>query len=299
MTILIIGSKGFIGSHALRYFQALGHLVYGGDVVHDYTSENYFLIDASNADFKQLFASHSFDWVLNCSGAASVPDSVKNPMRDFELNTHNVYKMLNALHSTNQKAKFINLSSAAVYGNPPSLPITETQALKPISPYGQHKMYSEQICTQFYTFHNMRTISLRVFSAYGEGLKKQFFWDLFQKTKQNNTIELWGTGNESRDYIYIRDLVQAVECVFLNARFEGQAINVANGSEVPIKLAAETFMQFFHQAIILNFNQQTRVGDPVNWCADNSLLKSLGYKPQFSLETGLKNYFTWLQNELD
>lgn len=90
MNILIIGSKGFIGSHCVKYFSK-NHKVWECDVVTDYVSKNYFIVDATNADYSDIFQQQQFDVCINCSGAGSVPNSIKNPQRDFILNTVNVY----------------------------------------------------------------------------------------------------------------------------------------------------------------------------------------------------------------
>jgi UDP-glucose 4-epimerase len=202
--ILIVGSKGFIGSNLGKYLNILASVeVWGCDVVTDYGASNYYLIDASNSDFEELFQAHSFDICFNCSGSASVPDSLLHPLRDFYLNSLNVFKMAEAIRKYRPECKFLNISSAAVYGNPEQLPIKETAALMPISPYGYHKLQSENICEEFNRFYNIQTCSVRIFSAYGNGLKKQLFWDISQKLSKNNEVVLFGTGMESRDFIHI------------------------------------------------------------------------------------------------
>src|SRR5687768_12482309 len=118
MTLLVIGSKGFIGSHMYNYLHGAGHKVYGCDVLVDYNDQNYYQVDATNATYDELFASHKFNGCINCSGAASVPDSLVHPLRDFHLNTNNVYLILDAIRRHRPECKFINLSSAAIYGNP-------------------------------------------------------------------------------------------------------------------------------------------------------------------------------------
>ena len=149
--ILIIGSKGFIGSHARSYFSTQPNIeCWACDVAVDYTDEKYFIVDASNADFNELLEAEPFDYCLNCSGAASVPDSFKHPLRDFSLNTYNVAKILEAIRRHAPNCRFINLSSAAVYGNSISLPITESSAGQPVSPYGQHKLMAETLCQQYH-----------------------------------------------------------------------------------------------------------------------------------------------------
>jgi len=292
--ILIIGSKGFIGSHCVSFFSK-EHEVWQCDVVVDYTSPNYLLLDASNADYNDVFQNQQFDICINCSGAASVPDSIKNPQRDFILNTHNVFKQLDAIRKYNANCKYINLSSAAVYGNPVELPVTENQELAPISPYGMHKKMAEEICKEFYNLYAIETCSLRVFSAYGNGLKKQLFWDLYQKYKSNKSIVLYGTGNESRDFININDLVVAINCVMLQDEFEGGVINVANGKELAIKTVVTLFFKQIDPEINFSFEGQKRVGDPINWVANIDKLSMKGYKQKVGIEEGISNYVKWLK----
>ena len=264
-------------------------------VVHLAPCKQYFLIDASNADYHSVFQESAFDLCINCSGAASVPDSLQHPLRDYNLNTANVFKLLDAIRLYQPACKFINLSSAAVYGNPQMLPITETAGKAPVSPYGIHKWMSEKICEEFYLFFGISTCSLRIFSAYGEGLKKQLFWDLFQKTKLGDAISLFGTGKESRDFIYINDLVQAIYLVAKQGDFKGEAINIANGEEVMIEDCVNSFYGFFEKSIQFQFMGQGRAGDPNNWVADISNLQQLGYQQQYSLEQGLKRYYEWIK----
>src|SRR6476620_7395882 len=139
MKILVIGSKGFIGLNVYDFLKKNNYEVLGCDVVTDYTDKNYFQIDATNSDFHHIFEKKNIGVYINCSGAASVPLSLEFPLKDFSLNTLNVFKILEAIRTYRPKCKFINLSSAAVYGNPDSLPIKEEAVLKPLSPYGIHK----------------------------------------------------------------------------------------------------------------------------------------------------------------
>ena len=293
MKILIIGSKGFIGAHCVDYFSET-HEVWQCDVVSDYVTQNYFTVDATNANFTDIFEKHIFDVCINCSGAASVPDSIKNPQRDFALNVLNVYKQLDAIRKYNSKCKYINFSSAAVYGNPKSLPIKEDAIANPISPYGYHKKMAEDVCEVFYKNYNIPTCSLRVFSAYGPGLQKQLFWDLNKKASNSNSVDLFGTGNESRDFIYIKDLLKALNLVILKSKFNAEIINVASGKELYIKDIVSVFYSLINEDVNFNFIGQEREGDPSNWKADISKIEAYGFKPEFSIEEGLKEYVTWL-----
>jgi len=295
MKVLVIGSKGFIGSHCVSYFTKHGYDVWEADVVVDYVNKKYFVVDVANADYTEIFQQEQFELCINCSGAASVPDSFIHPLRDFFLNTSNVFKMLEAIRRSNLHCKFINLSSAAVYGNPQTLPVKETDQTNPISPYGWHKQQSETLCKEFYALYKIGTVSLRIFSVYGEGLKKQLFWDIYSKTKQANSIDLFGSGEETRDFIYIKDLVKAIEAIYKGSAFEGEVINVASGQETSIKDAATILCDHVRPGIQVNFNGKVKEGDPLYWKADISTLLSYNFNAVYSIQEGLANTAKWLK----
>lgn len=294
MKILVIGSNGFIGSHCVEYFESKGFEVFQADVNSPERS-GFYKIDTKNSDFSAPFKEHQFDVCINASGSAHVGFSFENPSVDFELNVVNVQKILVAIRDYNSHCKFVNFSSAAVYGNPDFLPITENSNCKPLSPYGFHKLQSELLLTEYHNFFGLRTCSLRVFSAYGPGLKKQLFWDLYQKAKQSEMVTLFGSGSETRDFIYIQDLLQIINLVIENSPFQGSVYNAASNLEVTIADAAGIFLKEFSQKRQLAFNGEIKVGDPTNWLADTKSLEAFGFKPQFQLSLGVKRYVEWLR----
>jgi dTDP-glucose 4,6-dehydratase/UDP-glucose 4-epimerase len=291
--ILIIGSKGFIGSHCLAYYRQQGAEVFGCDVMIDYTDPLYFLIDATNADYRDIFENNAIDVCINCSGAASVADSMRNPRRDFELNTHNVFKMLDAIRLFRPECKFIQLSSAAVYGNPAVLPIIENSQVNPISPYGWHKLYSENICHEFATVYKSKIAILRPFSVFGKGLKKQLFWDVFHKLKAEKPFELFGTGHETRDFIHITDLVLMIDLLINKCDFKCNIYNAANGESVKIKEIINEFALLSGFNTPYSFSNQVKAGDPLFWQSDISKMRALGYKRTVTSQQGLNEYIQW------
>lgn len=298
MKILIVGSKGFIGSHCVDYFSK-EHEVWECDVIMDYTSSRYIPIDAVDSDFQEIFQQHKFDVCINCSGAASVPFSLEKPFNDFKLNTLNVFKLLEAIRLNAPECKFITMSSAAVYGNPEALPIVETQKRMPVSPYGFHKVMAEMICEEYYRFWGIKTCCLRIFSAYGPRLKKQLFWDMYNKVTTQKNLVLWGTGKESRDFIYINDLVRIIALVIEKGEFNGKVYNAANGEKRRISEVAELFVKLLGTNTAISFNNEVRKGDPLNWEADISKIKELGYKPSYSLEQGIEEYIRWINKYVE
>jgi dTDP-glucose 4,6-dehydratase/UDP-glucose 4-epimerase len=294
MKILIVGSRGFIGSHCVDYFKN-GNEVWGCDVILDYNALNYFPIDSTDSNFADIFQQEHFDVCINCSGAASVPFSLEKPLNDFKLNTLNVFKMLDAIRLYAPKCKFVTMSSAAVYGNPDLLPISEAQNVNPVSPYGYHKTMAEWICEEYSKFWNIHTCCLRIFSAFGPGLKKQILWDLYHKIIGDSEPRLWGTGKETRDFIFISDIIRIIELALSHSKFNGEVVNVANGVQVEIKHIADTVNDILKSGKEVVFCGNNRKGDPINWEADVSMIKSWGYAPSVELREGIMLYINWLK----
>jgi len=295
--ILVIGSEGFIGKNVIEFFDKTQKFnMFSCDIVdNNYNNVNYFQIDSNNAEYDFIFKDNKIDFCINCSGASDVSFSFSDPIYDFRLNVYNVIKVLNSIKNYSPSCKFIQLSSAAVYGNPERLPISEGDSINPLSPYAFHKLQSEKVCEEYFNFFNINTCIIRIFSAYGKGLKKQLFWDLWQKIKTNNELSLHGTGNESRDFIHVNDVAQAILLIIEKGEFNSTIYNVANGEEVYIKKSVELFCDIVKWKGTFNYNNQNKIGYPKNWCADISKIKSLGFKKSIDFQEGLTDYFKWVQ----
>lgn len=297
MKIFIIGSEGFIGSHCVDYFLNEKYQVYGIDLKDTpHCSYQYKKILPTTIEYLDFFQSIKPDICLFTSGSANVSNSFSDPFADFEANTSHVFRILDSIKKTKLNCKFINFSSAAIYGNPDKLPIAESFQSNPVSPYGWHKLFSEQICKEFHNIWSIQTCNVRPFSVYGPRQTKLLFWDLSQKSRINKeTIELFGTGNESRDYISIHDLVKAIEIIIKAAPMNGEAYNLASGTEYTIAMVSEIFLRQLNYSGKIIFNQEIKKGDPINWRADISKLSNLGFHQTVTIEEGLSEYANWIK----
>jgi UDP-glucose 4-epimerase len=295
MNILILGCQGFIGTHLCNNFLLHKNTVVGVDVMEVPANANYTYIKVSrlSTNWDKVFAKQNFDICINAAGSGNVAYSVENPLIDFEANALDVIKILDAVRIYNPACKYLHISSAAVYGNPTKLPIAENDILQPISPYGFHKLISETICKEYASLYKIPVAILRPFSIFGNGLRKQLLWDLCHKMNTSDTVALFGTGNESRDFIHITDFVQAVNCIINNSDFNCSIYNLALGEEVTIKQVATVFEKYYHKKI--SFNGITKVGDPLNWRADVSALKAIGFKQSVNFETAIVEYMNWFK----
>lgn len=296
--ILILGSEGFIGNHLVEQFLTADFVVHGCDLYEAprKSNYNYKKLSRLSPEWEELFNEHAFTHCINASGSGNVAYSMTHPLNDFQANTLDVIMILDALRKLAPGCKYIHISSAAVYGNPVALPITEEFPAKPMSPYGWHKVMSEQICKEFHQIYGLSTVIIRPFSVYGEGLCKQLLWDLTQKLKRSDEVSLFGTGKESRDFIHVKDLCRLIHLIAMHATFQAEVYNGASGVETEIRTIADYFEQFWGTQKTIRFSGETRPGDPVNWRADVSRIHSLGFETSISLRDGISGYLKWAQS---
>lgn len=295
MKVLVVGSEGFIGSHIVARFLQKGCKVVGCDLLNIKPTYDYFQISRFTPDYESIFSSNEFDVCINAAGNGSVPVSIEKPLLDFEANVYDNFRLLEQIRLHQPNCKFVYFSSAAVYGNP-LLPINEESKIQPLSPYGWHKLQGEYVCKEYNQLYGIPTFILRVFSVFGPKLKKQIIWDLYHKFKIHKKVEVFGTGEESRDFIYIDDLVQALDLILKKGGSSYGLFNIATGKEIFISHVVELLSRKLglsnHDYF---FNGKVRIGDPQNWQADISKLQSLGFIPSFDFEVGLNETLTWLK----
>ncbi len=292
--LLVLGSCGFIGSHVCRHFTNNNYIVSGCDLIEFSTEEyTYHKISVLSSDFEALFSEYRFDICINASGSGNVGYSIAHPQSDFEANTVAVSKILDAIKRNQPGCKLLHISSAAIYGNPVSLPVSEHAVTTPVSPYGYHKLMSEILCREYSAIYNIPVTIIRPFSVYGIGLRKQLLWDICQKLNHNDSIELFGTGNETRDFVHVEDMVKIIALLMEKASFDGSVFNIASGVQTTIRQIASIFENYFPGNKTIRFSGSTKEGDPVNWLADISKINALGFEPQHLLETEVKKYIDW------
>jgi nucleoside-diphosphate-sugar epimerase len=294
--ILILGSEGFIGNYLVNYFLRKQCAVHGCDLF-EATKDNYTYNKVSrlSPELEDIFAATKFDYCVNAAGSGNVPYSITHPLVDFEANTLDVIRILDTIRRVDPSCQYLHISSAAVYGNPVRLPITEDDQKRPLSPYGWHKLQSELLCAEYAGIYGIKTAIIRPFSVYGDGLRKQLLWDMCKRLKEHDTIELFGTGQESRDFIHVNDLTTLIALLLEKAAFNGEAYNAASGSETTIFEISQLVEAYYAGAKKITFSGAFRKGDPLNWKADISTVRSLGFSPSILLNKGVPAYIRWFE----
>lgn len=231
--------------------------------------------------------------VVHASGPSSVPASLADPAGDF---ANSVPVLLNVLEAVRRHApacRIVFLSSAAVYGNPAGLPVDEAAATAPISPYGHHKLMCESLLKEFYAVYALQSCAVRIFSAYGQGLRRQVLWDICWQALTQPVVKLMGSGAESRDFVHAEDIAQGIMAVIARANFDAQAYNLATGVETRIDALAQLLIGALGKRIAVEFTGVARTGDPARWRANIDRLCALGYVPKMTIQEGAAAYAQW------
>ena len=198
--------------------------------------------DLGSPEFEAMLVAAKPDLIIHAAGPSSVAGSVKGPAGDFLGSVDVFYHVMDSVRRLAPSCKVLLLSSAAVYGNPQTLPVHEDAPLRPISPYGFHKKICEILIEEFYSVYGIRGCSVRIFSAYGAGLKRQVLWDISRKALWDNVVNLQGTGEETRDFVHAEDVAERLGNIADHATFSAEAYNLSYGVATTIREVAETLV---------------------------------------------------------
>ena len=302
-TVLITGVAGFLGRATARQFARDGWRVVGVDVAAPENAQlnpgtMYHRMILPSAGLADLLRALPPDACIHCAGRASVPFSMEDPAADFRDNTVLTFEILETLRREAPRCRFLLLSSAAVYGNPASLPVAETHRTAPLSPYGYHKLQCELLCEEFARIYAQPTTIVRIFSAYGPGLRRQVVWDICERALSGGALTLHGTGRESRDFIHAGDIARALVLLAEKGGADADVYNLASGEETTIAALAETLLAALLRDTAVSFDGRATPGNPLCWRADISRIGALGFAPAIPLAQGLRSTATWASAEL-
>ena len=298
---LICGAAGFIGSYATRAFKGAGWKVAGAgrstrlSAVCPLDDVRYSQGDLREPDFvAEVLRIEVPDQIVFAAGPSNVQSSFDDPAGDFEAQALPLLRMLDAARRLPRLPRFLLVSSAAVYGNPSQIPITETGVLAPISPYGFHKLHQERLLDEFAALYGLPTCKARIFSTYGIGLRRLAVWDITCRVMRGES-RLRGKGQESRDYLNICDVANALQIVASCGKFEGEAINVASGDEVTIEQLARSINRAVDKNVDPIFDGEELAGSPIRWRANIDALTALGFARKIPLTVGLAETVDWIK----
>ena len=311
-TVLVTGARGFIGSNlvgALLSNKNYELILTDKNVPRDNLSKIYDIhnqritfydLDITNRKSAlDIFKNHKIDTCVHLAAMVNVEDSIKDPDKTMDVNVKGTINILDAC-SHNHIDNFVFASSAAVYGHPTEIPITEEHQLKPISPYGVSKLLAEKHVSSYMNLKKIRnTISLRIFNAYGEGQ----FGNVSVITKFAKRLSMGlapvihGTGMQKRDFVSINDVVKAMLLSIKsmedrNDRLESvshSVFNIGTGVATTIKDLSEQMIKLSGLDLQPTYVKGNHEADINASCADITKAKNfLHFSPNTNLSLDLE-----------
>ena len=306
--VWITGVQGFIGAALSKYLSNQGVKVAGlgsGSWTDDDAREqgvDYFVSDRISENSLNALKEKSGsipDAIYHLAGGSSVGLSFVNPEEDFINTVGSTSCVVEWIRQNAPDTYLLYASSAAVYGGGYAKAIDESAETHPYSPYGWHKRMAEMVLESYQENFNLKYISLRLFSVYGEGLCKQLIWDTCNKlVKNEGQITLGGKGDELRDWIYIDDVIHVLYKAFENRFVMPNVVNVASGTPISVADIIALVIKSWGEDYSYSFSGESRKGDPKSLVAGISLLKSLNLSPATTIETGLLKTVLWYKSYL-
>lgn len=238
------------------------------------------------------------DYIIHCAAQISVAKSTANPILDAETN---ILGTINLLEFSRKKdiERFVFISSAATYGNPQFLPITEEHPRNPLSPYGMSKLVAEKYVGLYSDLFGLNSINIVPFNIYSPLQKENdpyagVIFKFIKAIKNNQSPIIEGDGNQTRDFVHIKDVTTAIELALKKKQIINRTINIGSGAPTTILELANILIQISGRKLE-PIHKEPREGDIIESFTSLKLAKDLlNYSPQINLKDGLKDMYNSL-----
>lgn len=307
--VLITGGAGFIGYNLARKLSEMKAVVTVYDNLSGARSEERAerlkaarircIIDDISRKNELLSAAKGSDIVFHLAALSSVPESYKNPQKDCQINVLGTVNVLDVARAVD--APVIFTSSSTVYGIARKTPTPEDHPLQPISFYGLSKLVAENYCQTYHTTYGLPTTSLRLFNVYGSEEAAGVSYDFLKKIKANNKrLELIGSGEQSKDFVYVDDVTDAITIVAQSDKAIGEIYNVGAGATTNVVKLAEMILDLLGLR-----TTQIMCGLHEDWPGDvtythaniSKISHQLRWKPRTTLREGLLKSIKWFESK--
>ncbi|HEV2380279.1 MAG TPA: SDR family oxidoreductase [Terriglobia bacterium] len=309
-TYIVTGGAGFIGSHLVREILARGASVLVIDDLSSGSLENlegvFDRVQFANADIRDLDRIRplfeSVQYVIHLAARSSVALSIEDPVTSTAVNIGGTVNVLMAARDARVK-RVVFADSAAVYGDSPVMPRVESQQPQPLSPYALTKLTGEYFCRIFTDVFGLEAAPLRFFNIFGPrqnprspytGVLSKFIVAYLT----GDTPVIFGDGEQSRDFTYVANVVDAVLRACSAPEAPGRAINVGVGASFTLNQTIGLLNRIFGREVKPHY-APPRPGDVLHSRADVTLARQLlGYEPKVSFEEGLRMTVDWCRSAL-
>ncbi len=298
---LVVGGAGFFGSWLVEALLAEGidTLVVDERNRPDAVAPAPLLVgEVTELDLVRTIADRKVDVVFQLAGTGLVPLSLEHPIDDLLRNARTTLAVLEAARRCPQPPLVGYVSSAAVYGEGRTMPMTEDHPLEPVSPYGISKLAAEKYVALYAKVYGTPTFSIRPFSLYGPRQRKLVVYDLLVRALAGEgPLVVEAAPDVSRDFVFVEDAARAFLLLARAAPAAGEAYNIASGRPTTLSELTDRLLAAAGQPGPAVFTGTLRPGDPRRWDGDGGRAAALGATCDTPLEVGLAQTVDWLGSE--
>jgi UDP-glucose 4-epimerase len=294
---LVLGGGGFIGRALVRELRDRGIRV--TVVTRSGPPEQaveWLTADLASVEVGRIAAERGVDTIFDLGGSADAPGSLSAPLDDLQSNGEQTLRTLESLRAMPATPLYVYASSAAVYGRALRVPIAEDDLTVPLSPYAVSKLSAEHYVSLYQRVHGQPGMSLRLFSVYGPGQRKQAIFELIrQALGPTDTLRVNAPADVTRDFIFIDDVVAAMIALAERAPGAGEIYNVASGRETTMGELAHGILAACKRTKSVEFGDSLRPGDPHRYAGATERIAELGVHLDTPLEAGLAKTAGWIE----
>lgn len=302
MKALVTGGAGFIGSHIVDRLLNDGHEVvvlddfstgHRSNLAHWSDSDSLTIVEGDISDSAIVNnCMVGIDWVFHKAAVASVPKTVNDPVGSSAVNYQGTLHLLEAARNNNVK-RLVFASSAALYGDEPTLPKVETMCPVTLSPYAVDKMASEFACGMYTKLYGLDTVCLRYFNVYGPRQDPSSPYSgvisiFTDRLKNNQKPTIFGDGEQTRDFVFVGDVVEANMRAVETEKGVGEFYNIATGNKITLNDLLKVLCEIYDTGFDVDYTEARQGDIKESYAVIEKAQTVLNWSPAVKLDQGLR-----------
>jgi|694.fasta_scaffold21186_6 UDP-glucose 4-epimerase len=296
-SILIFGCAGFIGTNLSKFFLKKGHNVIGVDnfylgsrkhinqLKEEFSSSfKFYKLNIINKNHLLQIPKLNYKYIINLIANSDISKSKNNSFVDVNLNLITLINILDHFKNKSKKTKFFFASTSAIYGNNSMNVNEKTSEQNPISHYGSSKLACEKYINSFYEYHRLKHVIFRFPNVVGPHLTHGVIYDFLNKLKNNGftSLKILGNGSQSKNYIYVDDLCEAIHMALKNKIKNIEIFNVSTKGRTNVKKIVQLIKKIFKKNFKTTYENKKIgwVGDVNKFSYKTDKIRNIGWKPK-------------------
>ncbi len=307
MRVLVTGGAGFIGSHVVDALIADGHDV---AILDDMSSGNeqnlrkdvaFHKVSLTDSALESVLQDGKFDAICHLAAKTNMRESLTDPMADIDVNIRGLVALLELCAKKYPVKQFVfSCTGGALYGDPEYVPVDEVHPTRPTSPYGISKLAGEKYLYYYNVVHGLPSVSLRYSNVYGPRNERKTHNGavtvFIQKVLRGETISINGSGEQTRDFVFVEDVARANALAIAHQGTDSLACNISGGSETSVNQMISLIEKHTGKKAVVEHGPEIKGEIMRSFMSNEKSKRELGWSPSISVEEGIENTVQYFQS---